>query len=371
MRVHHGGVELIGADLSFGGDHHVGHHHQSVDRRIERAQAIAELLRQHRNHAPREIHRGRAVLRLAIDRAAWLHIVADIGDGDDQPPLPAALVHRLAVDGVVEVARVLAVDRHERHIAQVHPLLQVLRQNRSGKLHRLGDHLRRKLVRHGELAYRDLDLHAGIVDRAEHLNHAPHRLHMPLRLLHDLDDHDLPRLRVHRCARRYQDVVRDALVLGHDDRDAALVEKATDKTVGAVFDDLDDLAFLAPAPVEPGRPRQHAVAVQHLAHLVLGQRQIRTAVVADEKAEAVAMALHLARYQIGARRHQQQSGAVAHDAAGALQFEDFCIEARAACVGNAEALRQFFRRQRRARLGQFGKQLIAACCRRCGRAFRG
>ena len=192
---------------------------------------------------------------------------------------------------------------------------------------------RRELVRHRELAHRDLDLHARIVDRAEHLDHAADRLHVALRLLQDLDDDDLPRLGREGGARRHEDFLLDALVLGDHDGDAALVQQAADELVGAALDDLDDLAFGTAAAVGPGDPGEHAVAVQHLAHLVLGQHEVLGAVVADQEAEAVAMALHLPGEQVGARGNQQQPGAVAHDAPGAFEFLDLRVERRPGFLG--------------------------------------
>ena len=118
----------------------------------------------------------------------------------------------------------------------------------------------------------------------------------------------------------------DALILGHDDRHAALVEQAADELVGAALDDLDDLAFGPAATVGAGDAREHAIAVQHLAHLVLRQHEIVATVVADQKSEAVAMALHLARNQVGARGDEQQAGPVAHDAPGALELVELGVE---------------------------------------------
>ncbi len=188
-------------------------------------------------------------------------------------------------------------------------------------------------MRHRELAHRDLDLHARVVDRAEHLDHAADRLHVALRLLQDLDDDDLPRLRREGGAGRHEDLLLDALVLGHHDGDPALVQQAADQLVGAVLDDLDDLALGAAAAVGPGDPGEHAVAVQHLAHLVLGEHEILGAVVADQEAEAVAVSLHLPGEQVGARRDQQQARAVAHDAAGALEFLDLRVERGSGFIG--------------------------------------
>jgi len=233
MRMHHRRVELVSRDLPLGVDHHVGHHHQAVDVRVQRAQAVAELLRQHRDHAPREVHRGRAALRLSVDDAARLDVVADIGDGHQQAPLAPPRVHRLGVHSIVEVAGVLAIDGDQRHVAQVDPVGQI------GIAHRLGQAARRldgrlvELVRHGELAHRDLDLHAGVVDCAQHFGHAAHRLHVALRLLDDLHHDHLAMLGTGRRTGRHQDVVLNALVLGHHDYGAALVENSTSRARAA------------------------------------------------------------------------------------------------------------------------------------------
>jgi hypothetical protein len=77
---------------------------------------IRELLRQHRQDAARKVDRSRALARFAVERGAGPYVVADVGDGDDQAEAAGV---RLGKDGVVEVARVLAVDRDERQRAQV------------------------------------------------------------------------------------------------------------------------------------------------------------------------------------------------------------------------------------------------------------
>ena len=79
---------------------HVADHAQALDLRVERTQAVGELLRQHRNHAAREVHRVAALVGVLVERAAGLDVVRDVGDGDDQA---VALALPLAIDGVVEV----------------------------------------------------------------------------------------------------------------------------------------------------------------------------------------------------------------------------------------------------------------------------
>ena len=117
-RADHGREELVRLDLAVAVDEHVADHRQPLDLGVERAQAVRELLRQHRDDAAREVDRGRALVGVDVDRLAGPHVVADVGDRDDQAPavvdLRLADLRRLAVDGVVEVARVLAVDGDER-----------------------------------------------------------------------------------------------------------------------------------------------------------------------------------------------------------------------------------------------------------------
>ncbi len=101
---------------------HVAHHAQTVDRGLERAQLVGELLGQHRNDAPRKVHRRAALARIEVDGIAVAHVVADVGDGHEQAEI-AALA--LAVHSVVEIARRFAVDGDQRQRAQVDATLEV------------------------------------------------------------------------------------------------------------------------------------------------------------------------------------------------------------------------------------------------------
>jgi hypothetical protein len=156
---------------------HVADHAQALDLGIERTQAVGQLLRQHRDHAAREVHRGRALVGVVVQRLARLDVVADVGDRHQQAPtlegrLPTAALERLAVDGIVEVARVLAVDGDQRHVRQVDPPTAVDRAQALGQRGGLRQTSLARSVRHLVLAHRDLDLHAGVVDLAQHLDHA-------------------------------------------------------------------------------------------------------------------------------------------------------------------------------------------------------
>jgi hypothetical protein len=294
-RADHRREELVRLDLPVMADQHVADHRQPVDLGVQRTEPVGELLRQHRDDPARKVDRGRALVGVDVDRGAGTHVVADVRDRDDQAPavvdLRLAEARRFAVDGVVEVARVLAVDRHERYVAEVDAAFLV------GRLHRVRQ--RRCLrergvgedVRHLVLAHRDLDLHAGVVDLAEDLGDAADRLRMHRRRLHQLDRHDLSGLGVGDAVARHDDVLAVALVLGREQPDAALVQEPADDRRFLALEDLEDPAFRASLLVVADDARLDAVAVQDAFHLLRREIEVGLTVVANDESVAVAMAL--------------------------------------------------------------------------------
>ena len=133
LRAHHRGIEAVGPDLALRVHAHFAHHAQAVHVRIERTQAVGELLRQHRNHAAREIHRIAALARSRVQRIARAHIMAHVGDRHPQAE-PLALA--LAVHSIVEILRRLAVYGHQRQRAQILPPLGIARAHLVGQLFR-------------------------------------------------------------------------------------------------------------------------------------------------------------------------------------------------------------------------------------------
>jgi len=221
-----------------------------------------------------------------------------VGDRDDQAEAVAAPhFHRLAVDSIVEVARIFAVDRNQRHIAQIDAMLHVDGTHFVGQFRGGVEGSLAELVRHAVFAHGDFDFHAGVVDVAEHFDDAPQRLRMAARKVRQLDHHHLPDLRLLRVLRD-QDVVADALLFGRDDQRAVLVQQAADHALVRAVGHLDDMAFGTPAPVITDDTRQHAIVVHDLLHFARRQEQVVLAVVADQKAVAVAMALHAARDEV-------------------------------------------------------------------------
>ncbi len=92
--------------------------------RGERAQVVGERRRQHWHHPVREVHRRATQLRLRVDRSPGAHVVADIGNRDQEAE-PVAM--RFRVQGIVEVACISAVDRDQGQRANVDACLGLAR----------------------------------------------------------------------------------------------------------------------------------------------------------------------------------------------------------------------------------------------------
>jgi hypothetical protein len=164
----------------------------------------------------------------------------------------------------------------------------------SGKRFGLGQAFRGELVRHAVLAHGDLDLHAGVVDLAQHFSHAANGLAEQGRRLGELHHDHLPHLGGTGRALGNQDVLPIALVFRGYEPDAAFVQQAADDRLLGTLDDLDHASFGTTAAVLAHDARLDAVLVQHRAHLVRGQVDVRLAVIALHEAVTVAMSLNSA-----------------------------------------------------------------------------
>ena len=80
------------------------------------APAVGQFLRQHRHDAIREVNTVAPGTRGVVQRGPGPHIPCDIGDRDDQPESRAV---GLRVNRVVEVPRILPVDRNQRDVPDV------------------------------------------------------------------------------------------------------------------------------------------------------------------------------------------------------------------------------------------------------------
>ena len=214
-------------------------------------------------------------------------------------------------------------------------------------------------MRQVELAQRDLDLHARIGVVAEHLGDAPDGLRVLRRLRHQLHGDDLPGLRLARLGRRHQDVVRDAPVLRHEEEHAVLGVQAPDDAAVAALEHFDHLADRAAAMVAPAHAHRGAVAVHEAAHLRRRQEHRRPALVGDEEAVPVGMALDAAGDERDALGDEQRAGAVLHRLARAHERGDAGVELVALARPDVEALGELLRRERLARALELAQDLVA------------
>ena len=292
-------VELVGVDAAVGGHEHVADHRQALDIGVQRTQAVGKLLGQHRNDAAREVHRGGAVVGVFVQRLAGLDVVADVGNGHDQTPafecrLAAAAFEGLAVHRVVEVARVFAVDGDEGHVGKIDTVLAVGGAQLVGQRCGLRQRLGRELVRHFVLAHRDLDLHARVVDLAQHLGHAAHGLRMQRWRFGQFHRHDLPHGGAGGGVLGDQDVLTiTAVFRGHEPLPTFMKQAADDRRL-APLKDVEHAAFGPAFAVVAQHANAHAVFVQDAAHLLRCEVDGGVAVVGNDQAVAVAVAFNAA-----------------------------------------------------------------------------
>ena len=150
---------------------------------------------------------------------------------------------------------------------------------------------------------------------------------------------------------------------------------------GAVgpLEHVDDLAFRPAAPVDALAADRHAVAVQRLVHLALGQHDVGRAVVGPEEAEAVRVTLQDAGDEVELGRDEQLALAVDDDLAVALHRRETAGERFARAGVDRErlldlggGLRHAGVAQRRQDRGAGGHELgVEVAARVAGGSFRG
>ena len=210
------------------------------------------------------------------------------------------------------------------------------------------------------LAQRDLDFHAWIGIVAEHLDDLADRLRKLARLLDDLDHHHLPGLRLvlGLLLGRHQNILGNTLVLRHHEHHAMLDEDAADHLVVDPLGHLDNATFRAPLRSMPVTRNQRPVTVQHLAHLVLVEKDVGTAVVGNQKAVAIRCPAPLPGSGWPARAGCRPL-AVAHQLPFAFHRTQPALEHLALAIGDVEQSSQFSESKRPTFVGQYLRDVLA------------
>src|SRR5205809_863001 len=95
---------------------------EAIDARIETADAVAQSLRQHRDHSVWEVNTVSAPARFSVQRAVALYVSSDISNVDAEPPTALDLLN---VNRVVEIARVIGIDGDDEFSAQIFASLEL------------------------------------------------------------------------------------------------------------------------------------------------------------------------------------------------------------------------------------------------------
>ena len=277
--------------------------------RIETAEAGRQLRREHVDGPFREIHRGAAVEGLGIESRTVVDVVGHVGNVHAEPIV--AVGQPLDRDRIIKVARVLAVDGHDRAVAEVgaagHVLLAHGAADASGLGHRVGT----VLVGNAVLAEDDLGVDAGVVDVAENFGDAAGRAARRRRPARDRDRHHLARLGAHRLVAGNLHLGGQPLVERHHERQAGVIEiEAADDAARRALEHLNDLPFGAAILAIPLNANDDAIAVQRLLQVVRGHDNIAgqalNRTLGPHEADARGMTIELADDQVHAVGHPVQ-----------------------------------------------------------------
>ena len=293
MAVHDTRVKLIGMHLTLGRDQHVADHAQAIDIRVQRAQAVGQLFRQHGNHTTREIHTGCTLISVNVNGIAVLHVVTDISNRHQQAPaLAAPYFGRLAIHRIIKVAGIFAVDGAQRHIAQIHAPLAIFSHHLFGQRLCSIQTCIRKNVRHTVLAHRNFNFHARVIHFTQHFHNAPDRLTKQGRRLCQLHHNHLPGLGFANRALRHQDILAVTLVFRRNQPHATFLQQTANQRFGGALNNFDNMPLRATTPVLSHDVHAHTIFVQHGTHLIGRKENIGTSIVTNDKAMPISVPLH-------------------------------------------------------------------------------
>ena len=365
LGVDHRLVELVVGHFAGFGDGHLAHHGQTVDFRVQGAQAVGQLLRQHRDHALREVHRVAANLGFGIQRRTDFHVAGNVGNRHVQLPAAGeqAQLARLgfAEYGVIEVAGIFAVNGDERQMTQVDAFLFVFFFDFRLQPARFLKDSFRPDMRNVVGAQGNIDFHARSHVVAYNLKHIALRLETRGRPVSDLHFDELTDLGASVATRGHQHFLLDLRVVGHDKTNAAFFKVATDDGFVSSGDHFNDHAFTTTTAVQPRNTGQRAITIEHQAHLRRAHKQVVAAVIRHQEAEAIAVAtdatenqVKLVHRRVSATAGVNQLGITLHRTQATAQGLDlvFCSQ--------TELFHQLFTSSRRATLGQVLKDQFAA-----------
>ena len=298
MGVHHGFIERVAANGAGFGDIHLAHHHQAVDMRIQRTEAIGEQLRQHRDDLTGEVNRVSTRTRFIIQRSAGSNIVRHIGNRYQQ--LPTTGFGLPSADSIVEVFGRFVINGDKRNVTQIDAMLFILLQDLGRDFAGLIQHLWRKLGGDVIAANGNVDLHARIHTLTQHFDDFTHRLHPRGGLLHDLGRNDLAVFGTPTGGMWDDHLLRNTRVFRNQHAKFRRVTTVhTDNGLSIAGNHIDNGRFVTTATVTTTNAYQHVVPVKYTPHLTRRQDEIWLfAIISEYEAKTIAMPKHLTFNQI-------------------------------------------------------------------------
>src|SRR5437762_644456 len=117
---------------------------EPIDSGIETANAVAQTLRQHRDHTVWQINAVSAPTRFSIERTAGLYVSGNIGNVHTQLPTVLGL---LDMNRVIKIACIIGIDGDDKLFAQIVASIELLRIDFFGNTVRLVQNISRKFCR--------------------------------------------------------------------------------------------------------------------------------------------------------------------------------------------------------------------------------
>ncbi len=342
VAVNHAVVHFVADHRPLAIDLHQTGLHQAIDVRVQAAQPGRELGREHVDGAIRKVHRRATLVGLLVERAPLWNVVRHVGDVDAEPVI--AVRQLLNRDRVVEIARVLAVDRNGPDLAEVRAPLEVLLRDRAAEALGLLDRFVAVLVGDAELADDDLGVDTGLLDIAEDLEHASLRAASGRRPAGDLRDDHVRWLRVvpllvgDHHVHDQPPVERDEIprprvidIEAADDRLRSALEDADDPSLrpilAALLDAGDDA--VAVHGLVQVRPRDEDVPRHPLDRLV-----------GDDEPEAARVRLHAPDDQVHPIRQAEMVSPRLNQVTGLDQLLQQAVHRRPLVAGDLQPLQQ-------------------------------
>ena len=220
-----------------------------------------------------------------VQRCAHLHVVGNVGDRHEQSP---AISGALAVDGIIEIPGVCAINRNEVYVSEVCSTLLCLRRNFVAVFLDLIENRLGPLVRNCVGLNRNVRRNALVARRTDYVNDAPGRLLDMSRVVEYLGHDYLAGFCLSPFVLGNQDAVRNPGIVGNNEPYASLADELSRHLARTSVQHIDELAFGTPASIDTDNSYCDAVSIEQRAHFAGRQIDIiGLTVISNDEAEPV------------------------------------------------------------------------------------